>query len=506
METEPSDRFWNKAYEGILKKESEDIEKKLLWWKGAAGLLAAAAVTFIGYSVYTSHKMTGIEQRVANLEKQQPASNGATVAVNESVNQAKITALTNSAEVPSSEKNEMHAASQNNVAANIAAATNPASVSRLHNVSHSANPTKPFASKTPVHQSAKVAEPSAITSRSTNSVGQNVTGSLNNAAVGNSGNSNINNAIVANASNAPVENTQIAKSNPLNKITYLETRSLAQITMPSRAFEPSAPEMAIVRDTGGELLPLEDRVPIAAKKSFISKCYLSFFIAPAYATPIVTGKDPISLLTPDGLKSMDKQILTYSFGANFGFELADRVSLSVGLSYQRFIYSINFNGLIPQSNIEGPNYLLPSYSGTIPLSSINNNNNITYSSANGSGNAELVYFCVPFKLKYGLLKHHVKWNLYVTGGASINFFATDYTTLNYNNALGNFTPDINYIQGTNSVNLALLAGFGIQRSLGQGCSIFIEPTYQASLTPVASASLSTYLDFTNLTLGFSYHF
>src|SRR5579859_7323750 len=83
METEPSDRFWNRAYDGILKNENSAYERKIRVWRGVSAVLAVAVACLIGYNVYTNREVTDIQKQVAGIERKQlQASDNKSEAVN----------------------------------------------------------------------------------------------------------------------------------------------------------------------------------------------------------------------------------------------------------------------------------------------------------------------------------------------------------------------------------------------------------------------------------------
>src|ERR1700677_1557907 len=71
METEPSDQFWNKAYETILQNENKVYQTKIRLWRGVSIGLGAAVLALLMFNLYTNKKVDFIEQKIVGLEKNQ---------------------------------------------------------------------------------------------------------------------------------------------------------------------------------------------------------------------------------------------------------------------------------------------------------------------------------------------------------------------------------------------------------------------------------------------------
>lgn len=115
------------------------------------------------------------------------------------------------------------------------------------------------------------------------------------------------------------------------------------------------------------------------------------------------------------------------------------------------------------------------------------------------------YLDVPLKLNYYLLNSNVK--VYVTGGASVNYFLFQKTITILKFKDGSEEKYTSRSQPAfEKINIALLAGFGINYDLSDKYTLKIEPVFKHAITPVINAPVKTYLYSAGINFGVAYTF
>jgi len=114
------------------------------------------------------------------------------------------------------------------------------------------------------------------------------------------------------------------------------------------------------------------------------------------------------------------------------------------------------------------------------------------------------YLDIPVKVNYYLLTKRLKY--FISGGVSANIFLGQTTT-----SIGEFSdghteerPSSHGLSAASTINIAIIAGMGIQYSLNEKLSLRIEPTYRRSLTAFVNAPIKGYLYSTGVNLALYY--
>lgn len=115
------------------------------------------------------------------------------------------------------------------------------------------------------------------------------------------------------------------------------------------------------------------------------------------------------------------------------------------------------------------------------------------------------YLDIPLKINYYLLTGKVKF--FLTTGVSVNTFLgqSTFITTEYNDGAEN-----SYIGKTQppfeKINIAFLAGLGLNYDLTDRYSLKFEPIYKRSINSIINAPVKSYLYSIGLNLGIGYNF
>jgi hypothetical protein len=101
------------------------------------------------------------------------------------------------------------------------------------------------------------------------------------------------------------------------------------------------------------------------------------------------------------------------------------------------------------------------------------------------------YFDIPIKVNYNISTSRLKF--FVSGGLSTNLFLFQKTTSRLEYIDGNTMTNNSISDGLSRVNLAVVAGFGINYDLTNRLTFRIEPTYRRSLNSIINAPVKGYL-------------
>ena len=110
------------------------------------------------------------------------------------------------------------------------------------------------------------------------------------------------------------------------------------------------------------------------------------------------------------------------------------------------------------------------------------------------------YLDIPIKANYYLINK--KFKFFLSGGLSNNIFisSTNKSTISF--APGNSTTNTTKSSTNYSlVNIAALAGFGIEQQLNSKLSLRLEPIYRRSITSIINAPIKGYLYSAGMNFG-----
>jgi len=479
METEPSDHFWNKAYDGILQKEAKNYQMKILRWKGISYTLAAAVVALIGYNIYTGQKVSYVEQQITNIEKNQALSSESSSSGSIATNSLKNTSLANSGDQSKPVASLLHN-SRNVQPLGATLSSNASDLKALtKRPNRSVATQKSFASASGIYNaSANANQPSVATTISANIPTQEA------------------NTI------AP----SVSRAVPMN-IIYLENKPNSPLRVTQSLDDAPLAQLAIISDTTTEVIPVERIAPVEPKKNYATKISLSVFYAKSAAFPILKYNGPDTKIQGD-LTTSESQEAAYCFGFNVGFDISSRFTIQLGCNYRMYAFSTDFTTVNPIIGESGPYYNLVSSAGVITIPYIPGSSTNPPTSATAIGDVKYSSVCVPLKLKWSFFKNS-RLKAYAVAGGSVNVIASDNAMIycQSNTASNSEVVNVPTMAGNNSVSFSWLVGAGIEFKLARGFSVYAEPSYQTSLTPIsANTPLSTYPTYLDMAVGVGYHF
>lgn len=115
------------------------------------------------------------------------------------------------------------------------------------------------------------------------------------------------------------------------------------------------------------------------------------------------------------------------------------------------------------------------------------------------------YLDVPLKLNYAISKGKVKF--YLTGGASINTFLGQSTIITTDASNGTETSYIGKSQPKfQKINVAIIAGLGLNYALTDKYLIRVEPVYKRSINSIIDAPIKSYLYTVGINFGLACKF
>jgi opacity protein-like surface antigen len=101
------------------------------------------------------------------------------------------------------------------------------------------------------------------------------------------------------------------------------------------------------------------------------------------------------------------------------------------------------------------------------------------------------YLDIPLKVNYNILTKRLKF--FVSGGISTNVFLFQQITSRVEYGDGSTVTNNSISNGLSRINLAVVAGLGINYDVTNRLTIRIEPTYRRSITSIINAPIKGYL-------------
>lgn len=476
VETEPSDQFWNKAYDSILQSENSLYQKRIVRLRSVSIILGLAVAGLIGYNVYTSKKVSDIEQKVAGLEKKQLVT-----ANNES---RSVDALANSLNGNSNSSSSVQSSQpvstvQPNVNSNTSAAVQPNMVA-VNNQS-------------PVTQNLPLTERQFTTPANRHNQIASNTGASNNSSV--QGNR-------VQDENAP---------RGVNSMIYLEERT--PITIPPPDNSDSVLLAMDAEDSGENVKPIVVRLNeqiSALKPKEHPKAYVSAYLGSSLAEPMMKDNNTSDNITPAEIKSREHELYAYTGGVNVGITPTSisKFTFQLGCEYRNYRFSLSPSSVDANTGELNSGYSYTTSSGTINMPYLPGYTPFGYydTVATAKGSAVRSYIDIPLSLKFKFLQTH-KFGFYVMAGASMSILVNNYATVHCQNRWGEEDIYLYDIQGAKAINFSYLVGLGAEYKMRNGFNLFLQPSYSAAITPNTSNSpVTSYFNYFDLAAGVTYRF
>ena len=307
VDTEPSDKFWNKAYDDIIKREGQVNNSQVHRWKVIAYTLAAAFVILVFFTFYMNGKINTIQKQVTEVEKNQPAP---IVHENESNNGSIRTAI-----------NYSTATAQLNTTTTVNNNTSTPAVTSP--VTNGGNNINNFRIATNSASSNSTPLVSSVVKNYSNP-GSNNTGTASTPV--NSG-SSVNQTLPGNYYSKTDSNSVASETNkPV--ITTPEHKDTIAITQQTLPVAPVKKDTSVITsNTTTDTLTPEAKRKIAAHPLHfsLSDFYASAFFSPELSADVIKDNDSRDNVTPNTIRTNEGDQFSFYGDGNTAFGIAQRL-------------------------------------------------------------------------------------------------------------------------------------------------------------------------------------
>jgi len=481
-EIEPSEKFWNKSFEGILQRENRTYLNRVSQWRGTLFIMGAVILLLGSYAIYMHNEVSNMKQQLAKIESTQ-------------ANTLQQVAMQNSA--ISSMGSPHKEIQQSNEASTVASA------SKMSTNSFPTKEPRRTQNQTTNSSSLPITQQSVNISSNTN----------HNESVVNSSTSSINNGISGENITVPTE-TRIAVNtssqaggNNSFPTTNSSQSSVSQLTKSTISDKKTDSLKAVASlDSVNSLLP--DKKPITLA-GVVSKFSVSAFYAPGMTDDFLNDKDndPTHTITANELKTRQDGGGTFAIGLRLAYDISDKWTIQTGCYYSEHSYNIKPAIIYAQQQENGQvGYSIATSSGTnfIPNSTVPAH---LGDSIKVKGSSSRGYISIPLQAKYKFAAG-TKLSFYATGGFSINIANYQKTTIDWENtSFQEGDLSVQNIYGLNTIQYSYSFGIGASYLIRKGLSIYTEPFVNGSFTAInKNTPVITYPYFFGLALGITYHF
>ncbi len=488
VETEPSDKFWNRTYEEIIKRENKVYNKQMLLWKIISSILGTAIVLLAFYSFYIHDRVNNVENQLTQVEKKQTGGAG-------NKNMVNVTTTTPGNKIAAVLTNTPTVSHENGGAT-------------THYPVAGASVNKP----TTINKNITAAqnEPAALTrvSATNSNPGSNYVGAdknpLNNSSYGFGDKSLPGNYYSPSNTNAVTSKDNNNSSLPAATTSALS--SAAQNEKPAvTGQKDSTPTLADNKNGADTLKPQAQMTMPTASKNFMSHLYIAAFFSPELTDNIINDNKPSGNVIVNNIKASEQGGITFSTGLKAGYDLSKHWSILTGLNYHTSSFSILPTEVHEQwqSNLNSNGYSIVTSDGTVemPTSVLQYAND----SLKAYGNSSVAYLGIPLQARYDVLPGS-NLDYYIEAGFAANILLQTQTEINWETPSYANHCNIPSCEGLESYFVYNM-GIGITYKLKKGITIFVEPGMQGPLTPISkNEPVTTYPYVFDLTLGLIYHF
>jgi hypothetical protein len=476
---EPSEGFWNKAYEDILQREGSLSRKRVLRWKTGFYAMAAIALLMVWYGVSMRNEVNDIKQQVNTLSSSSTIMNQ-NITLKEA---AKTIENSSSATKNTSTKEEI---------SHITVTNSKSPLKPENNLVTSYNKRTWLATQ---KQNSKA----NLTIITNSGLSQTENSNIAVTKENNDGNKTIsipgNNSQQAPASNAlPTNSPSTPTASIQNDNTPVINKKLDSATANS------------VVDTVNSTFTVKKPVTLAG---ILSKISVSAFYAPGITDDFLSTKnnDPTNAITADELKTHQDGDGTMAIGLRVSYDISDKWTIQTGCYYSKYSYNINPTVIYAQQQENGQvGYAINTSSGTdfIPNSSVPAH---LGDSIQVRGNSSRGYISIPLQVKYKFWAG-TRLSFYVDAGFSVNMANYEQTSLHWENtAFQEGDVSINDIYGLNSIQYSYNLGFGAAYLVRRGLSVYTEPFVNGAVTSInKNTPVIIYPYFFGWSFGLTYHF
>jgi hypothetical protein len=196
----------------------------------------------------------------------------------------------------------------------------------------------------------------------------------------------------------------------------------------------------------------------------------------------------------------EKADFTFSAGVLGGFNITENIILKTGAFYSR--YSLKFKTeaiYVLKSGVDS--YLIYTSSGQV---------NVNFKSSDSISKESFINSSINFSyLNIPLIAElHFRNNYFLDLGLNFNMLVGQNMNWQAENFNGNFSNAIgDTIDGLETVNICMIAGFGIDKPLTSKLSLIINPTLKIYLTSINKvAPVKSFPYYLGLNIGLRYYF
>lgn len=499
-EIEPSEKFWNKAYENILQKENRANLKRVSRWKAGFYFMGAVALSLAFYIFYMQREVSGIQNQLTTIETTR------TTTLQQNSNQPGVINTT-------TEK----FATQNTVAIK-SAKENTLQSEHTHSIISQRNNTSlpTFSFKQAKNNSQPYNNTS--TGNESQSISENIKSTT---PVSSSANIILNNPpLVPNkANNLPSYNAESPSPTPNTTYNHTtnsklpggttsnsDTSAQTTKTIQSNKKTDSIPKVASGLDSTNSGYAAKKPITLA---QILSKFSVSAFYAPGVTEDFLSDKnnDPTNTITAKTLKTQQDGDGTFAIGLRIAYDLSDRWTIQTGAYYSNYSYNIKPTVIYAQQQENGQvGYSIPTSSGTVflPNSAVPAR---LGDSMQVRGSSSRSYISIPLQVKYTFAETS-RFRFYMDGGFSINIADYKKTGILWENtAFQEGNVNVQDIYGLNSVQYSYNFGIGATYLIRRGLSVYTEPFINGSVTSInENTPVITYPYYFGWSVGLTYHF
>jgi hypothetical protein len=482
--TEPSERFWQNAAEGVISRGSKLTDKNTSRWRAIAFILGASLLT-LGYFFYKmENRLNTVEQQMANIKTYQ-----AQIAKKENTNVSANSTGNETSDNPNKvTKNNRSSSQQKQIAV-----TNSNTVVKhsphytgtrvVNNANYSSPVISPAIFDIKSHidkQHEKAADP--ITYNTINKIASTT---KEETKIDNSTKQeNINNSLPSNVSSpvAQVITPTNPQSNP-NGLPYVLKQTQTPANDTSKAIQ------------------------LTAADTTISKFSISAFFSPdfmmgyKFKTTTSLGRQIESAIKTD-----EKQNFSYTVGIKAEYSTTSRFSISLGITYEQFSFNTNPGIVYAQKQSDGDvGYSITTSSGVVECPYYGKTK--VGDSLKMSLVSTRTYLGIPLQLKYNFI-YKEKYKIYLNVGLEANICMAEKTIMNWQdfwNESGVATE--NETEGSESLYTSYYIGLGADYKIGKYLSLYAEPGLHEAITSLDNntSAVVTYPQLFSITAGLTYH-
>jgi hypothetical protein len=462
-ETEPSKKFWVGAFSTILERTNKLYNRKVNVWKMTSFTLAAMLFCLVFYTFYTGNKINSYQHQITFLEKQQVS------------NRIKDKSIENNAVLNT--KDVVNIPYTNSLATNDVL---------------SGKSSAPTFKKTLQPNGGRDSDQlnATISADTTAQAG------VNNASTmiqENERNESVSSDILTNGNSAT--------SKPLPSITAIINRKSSfsdstQTDSGKRDLSPSSQTEPIISKSTNDssLLTLnasgndsanhstvKNPKPISNPNSTYSRFSIGLSIAPSLGSEFKEVNN--AYVNSGGVECPENDRAAFDAGINIDYTISHKWTLQSGLGYHNYSYSIEPTFITAQQTTQGVlGYSLITSAAILDLPYYDAQIQ-TLDSIKVRGDAYFGYLSIPLQIRYSLTtqKH---WGIYIIGGIVTNFLVNKGAFIHWESNMDMDDEFIHDIDGLNEIQLSYTAGAGLNYFLGKGFSIYGEPFFVGSATPI----------------------